>query len=318
MISMERSGGGLPLKALALGLGLWVFSGSSAPAWGQAPGPTPTEPSILGSLFSSKLGLGELGYGKPGLLPGFSGFGLGFHPGYGYGGSGLGVGAHGGYPYYGGPGYPHGEPRLRRFGPATPFPYYGGPGDSCYGPTHRYEATGPLVVDRPVARVDDPYEQDFGSYSGAIPYPETVFATYASAAAATGSSAGGVGSPSPTTGSGYEPETLLDRPSTSTSPNGDGAGGTLIQAAELGFEQEPIIEAGGVHVMKVTNVHPGTEAQKAGLNVGDLIHSINGYHTDQPGNLPWITANAAPDRVLKMIVRAAGDGKERTVSIQLP
>ena len=76
---------------------------------------------------------GTLGYAKPGLYPGFQGFGLGYHLGYGYGGSALGVGADGGYPFYGGPGYPHPWPTLRRIGGITPFPFYGGPGGPMPG-----------------------------------------------------------------------------------------------------------------------------------------------------------------------------------------
>jgi hypothetical protein len=319
MISQERSGGGLAWKAMALMMGALASAGLTEPALGDGPPPPPPpEPSVWGSLFSSKLGMGDLGYGPPGLHSGFAGFGLGFHRGYGYGGDGLGVGAHGGYPFYGGPGYPHVDPTLRRFGANRPFPYYGGPGDDCHGPTQRYAPTGPLAVDQPVVKIDDPYAQDYGSYSGAIPYPETLFAPYAAAAAATGSSAGIPGLPPGVAGSSGDPEALLDRPTTSTSPDGAPRVGGIIQADDLGFAQEPAVDDKGVRVMKVTSLRAGSPADEAGLGVGDLIHSINGYHTDQPGNLPWITANAAPDRVLKTIVHSTRDGKDRTLMISLP
>jgi hypothetical protein len=117
------------------------------------------------------LGYGTLGYGGNGLDLGFYGFGLSFHRGYGYGGRGLGVGASGGYPYYGGPGYPsdlHAQ-------------YFSG--------------VGPLVVDRPVAL--EAFDQgaaefpgDYGPFTGAIPHPETLFAPFTDAAAASGSSTG--------------------------------------------------------------------------------------------------------------------------------
>jgi hypothetical protein len=319
MISQERIGDGLAWKAVFLAMGALASIGPLNPALGDGPPPPPPpEPSVWGSLFPSKLGMGDLGYGPPGLHSGFAGFGLGFHRGYGFGGDGLGVGAHGGYPYYGGPGYPHGDPRLRRFGANRPFPYYGGPGDACHGPTQRYAPTGPLVVDQPVVKVDDPYAQDYGSFSGVIPYAETVFAPYAAAAAATGSSAGVPGLPPGTAGADGEPEGLLDRPTTSTSPEGSTGPGGLIQAIDLGFEQEPAVDPNGVRVMKVRSLRPGSPADKGLLGVGDLIYSINGYHTDQPGNLPWITSNAAPDRVLKVIVHSARDGKERSLMISLP
>ena len=70
--------------------------------------------------------------------------------------------------------------------------------------------------------------------------------------------------------------------------------------------------------MKVANVYPGTAAERAGLQVGDVIHSINGYLTEQRGNLAWIIANAAPNNTLTMNVRTASDGKEHTVTAQIP
>src|SRR5262249_56904486 len=65
------------------------------------------------------LGLGALGWGGPGLYPGFYGFGLSFHRGYGYGGYGLGVGARGGGPPYRGA---RGPPRRPVPPPRPPAP----------------------------------------------------------------------------------------------------------------------------------------------------------------------------------------------------
>ena len=85
---------------------------------GKAGGPIPWLARIT-PHSSAILTHGTLGYGPPGEHPGFFGFGLSFHPGYGYGGNGLGVGAYGGYPCYGGPGYPiqYGYPHFAN-------PYY--------------------------------------------------------------------------------------------------------------------------------------------------------------------------------------------------
>jgi hypothetical protein len=134
------------------------------------------------------------GHGGDGPYPGFLGFGLSYHLGYGYGGSGLGVGNHGGYPYYGGSGYPHGEPGLQRFGKISRLAYYGGRGDPHDGHSNYFAGIGPLVVDRPVATVgednDLSHGSDFGPFTGALPYPEWLFAPYAAEAAATGSSTG--------------------------------------------------------------------------------------------------------------------------------
>lgn len=126
---------------------------------------------------------GTLGYGPPGLHPGFQGFGLGFHRGYGYGGAALGPGAEGGLPFYGGPGYPHPAPALRRIGGINPFPHFAGPG----GPTPEqpwfYGGVGPLVADPPVLKiVGAPAESGYGDYHGMMPYPETTFAPYSSSA----------------------------------------------------------------------------------------------------------------------------------------
>jgi hypothetical protein len=219
------------------------------------------------------LGYGTLGYGGIGLYPGFYGFGLSYHLGYGYGGRGLGVGADGGYPYYRGPGYP------------------------SFGDAHYSGGIGPLVVDRPVAlefdRREPGYAGDYGPFTGALPYPETLFAPYVAEAAATGSSAG-VPSPSP-----------------SATADAD-------RGRYLGIDEEPVVDADGVRGMKVTKVYPGTAAEKAGLHAGDVIHSINGYLTTERGNLAWIIANRAFSRVLSMNVRTATDGKNHTITAQLP
>lgn len=94
MIPLVRGGGRLPQNALPLALGSWVFFASSTMAYGGG----------LESL--SHIGHSRMDRGGHGLYPGFYGFGLSYHLGYGYGGYGLGVGADGGYPYYGGPAIP--------------------------------------------------------------------------------------------------------------------------------------------------------------------------------------------------------------------
>ena len=192
MNTPPRVNGRLPLKALALGLGIGVFSGSLVMAFQGEPEVSAKPPKgTKGGLFGRRITEnGTLGY-KPGVYPGFPGFGLGYHPGYGYGGAGLGTGAGGGFPLYAGPGYPHCEPKLRRIGGITPFPFYGGPGYPRVGYTNYFQPDiGPLVVQPPVAPVTDRAELDFGSFTGALPYPETAFAPYAGEE--TGSSTGTV------------------------------------------------------------------------------------------------------------------------------
>ena len=135
------------------------------------------------------LGYGTLGYGPPGVYPGFHGFGLGYHPGYGYGGDALGVGADGGYPFYGGPGYPHCEPRLRRIGGITPSAYFGGPGYPSAEQPNYFGAVGPLVSDQPVIKLDTDHDglidgASYGPFTGALANPEALFSASTTRAAA--------------------------------------------------------------------------------------------------------------------------------------
>ena len=111
MISQIWGGGRRLSRAFALVLCSGLLSHSSALA--QTDGmavmnPDLNDHKVIKDHHTHKVSAaGTLGYGPPGVYPGFQGFGLGFHRGYGYGGDALGVGAEGGYPFYGGPGYPH-------------------------------------------------------------------------------------------------------------------------------------------------------------------------------------------------------------------
>ena len=296
MTSLVRGGGWLPLKAFALALGARIFHGSSVVAGGDG---------LAGP------GYGTLGYGGPGLYPGFQGFGLGYHPGYGYGGDALGVGAEGGYPFYGGPGYPHPWPRLRRIGGITPFPYYGGPGFPSPDHPNDYGGVGPLVADQPVVRIgSDGYDPGYGPFTGVLPYPETFFAPFTAMSSAGGSSSGVSSSTAPAVGFG-QPSASIP-PAMGEIPNSPPAG------RSLGIDAQPVVDASGMRGLKVSKVYPGTAAEKAGLHPGAVIHSVNGYLTQQRGDLVWFIAQAAPDNVLKMNVRTASDGNEHTITVQLP
>ena len=93
----------------------------------------------------------------------FQGFGLKYHPGYGYGGRAIGVGPFGGYPRYGGP------------GAIVPF---------CpVGPLVETETVA-IIVPRPESWPVIPDTGAYGPYTGALPYPESLFAPYTAAAAA--------------------------------------------------------------------------------------------------------------------------------------
>jgi S1-C subfamily serine protease len=138
-----------------------------------------------------------------------------------------------------------------------------------------------------------PYDVGFGPFTGAFPYPESYFAPYTAAAATVGSSA------APTA------------PAPSSPLNAD-------PVRSLGIDEESVVDVGGMRGMKVWRVYPGSPAEQAGLRSGDVIRSINGYRTEQPGNVAWIVGNAAPDKVLKMRVRTAADGQEHMITATLP
>ena len=250
---------------------------------------------------------GTLGYGPPGLHAGFQGFGLGYHLGYGYGGEALGVGADGGYPYYGGPGYPHSAPPLRRLGPIVPFAYSGGPGYATPGHPNFFGGVGPLVGDQPVIQIEsEPGEADdangYGAFSGTLPYPESAFAPFTTAAGASGPS-GGVSTSRPAPNPSNAPAATGVLPPTSS--------------RSLGVDTEPDVDANGVRGLRVTRVDPGGAAGKAGLGAGDVIRSANGYLTEQPGNVTWILNEAAPDGVVTLSVRVANERDVRTVTARL-
>jgi hypothetical protein len=85
----------------------------------------------------------------------------------------------------------------------------------------------------------------------------------------------------------------------------------------LGIDEDPVVIDNGIKAMKVGKVYPGTAAEKAGLQTGDVIRSVNGYLTEQRGNLAWVIANAAPNNELKLNVQAAKDGQTRLIMAKL-
>jgi hypothetical protein len=239
-----------------------------------------------------------LGYGPPGDHPGFYGFGLSFHPGYGYGGNALGVGALGGYPCYGGPGYPlhYGYPRF------TACPYY--------------EGIGQLYFDQPVVITELMGAEDFGPYTGASEYAYT-HPSDAAEAAATGSAIPGrVSYPdrsatNPTLEATYiPPETV---------PPGAGAMNPVpAEGRFLGMELEPGVGADNRRGLRIASVLPGSTAENAGLETGDLILSVNGQATQQRADLRRIVAGAAADTLLNMNVLKASTGQEQAVTVRIP
>jgi hypothetical protein len=95
-------------------------------------------------------------------------------------------------------------------------------------------------------------------------------------------------------------------------------GSPSSQKRLLGIDEEPVVIAGGVKAMKVGKVYPGTAAEKAGLQAGDVIRSVNGYLTEQRGSLAWVIANATPKNELKLNIQTAKDGQTRLITATLP
>jgi hypothetical protein len=327
MITHIPRGGPLPLKAFALALGVWVLFDSSLVAGDDqvvVTDPTQMVQKPKTSYHAqSNSSYGTLGYGPPGLFPGFQGFGLGYHLGYGYGGAALGVGAEGGYPFYGGPGYPHPEPTLRRIGGINPFPYYGGPGYPTPDHPNYFGMFGPLVFDQPVVTIATdtgaPIEATgYGPFTGGIPNPEALFAPFtARAAAGAATMEEGPSRPPaiPTTPSPTTPPPGASIPS--TPPAAGVASPSSAVGRSLGIEEEPVVDSHGARGIKISNIYSGAAAEKAGLHAGDVVYSSNGYPTQVRGNLAWIINHAAPTKVLTMKVRTATDGKEHTITAQL-
>jgi hypothetical protein len=314
MRSLVRGGGRLRRIVLAAGSLAWAVSVSfcRADSGPSGEGSCPTCRKPLGSHHKPHgvPAAGTLGYGPPGVYPGFQGFGLGYHPGYGFGGQALGVGVDGGYPFYGGPGYPHPWPTLRRLCGINPFPHYGGPGGPVPGHPNYFAPTGPLAPDRPVVvherdPRDPAFAADYGGFTGTVPYPETTFAPFLTIDATDRSSSSASSGPAPNAppNTAPAPGEVLDERAASRS---------------LGVDAGPFVTAGRERGLKVTWVQPGGPAEKAGFCVGDLIRSANGHVTEQPGHLAWIIAHAPPDKVLKISVRAANDGQVRSITAKLP
>jgi hypothetical protein len=239
----------------------------------------------------------ELGYGPPGLHPGFYGFGLSFHPGYGYGGNALGVGAYGGYPCYGGPGYPlhYGYPKFA-------YPYY--------------EGIGQLYYDQPVVITELMDAGDFGPYTGASAYAY-VHPSYAAEAAATGSFVPGAPSYPDTSATTPTPEaTFTPRETTPPGPGATNRG--AVQDRFLGMVVDAVTAPDGQRGLGVVSVLPGSTAENAGLRAGDIILSIDGQPAAQREVLGRIIAGAAPGSTLRLFVRQTSTGREQTITVRVP
>ncbi len=299
MISMNRSVGRLLVMGLMLGWGVRAPStrtNDAVPANNAPPaqcrqGPNcPTHGTAARARASARVGTGYLG------------FSLNYHLGYGYGGDAVGAGPDGGYPLYGGPGYWHPAPTLKRHGGINPFVYYGGPGGPTPGHPQYFGGVTGLAPDQPVVTfetapgVPTTY-RTYGQYNGAIPYPESTFAPFTVEAATLGST--------------------RDRERTSDAATAN-AEREKNAGVLFGIVTNPVSENDHARGLQITGILPDSPAEKAGLKVGDLILEINGYLTHRANDLGWIFEHAVTDKTLKIKVRGENEGKDREVKAELP
>jgi membrane-associated protease RseP (regulator of RpoE activity) len=162
------------------------------------------------------------------------------------------------------------------------------------------------------------YSTGYGFFTGGPPNPEARFAAFTAAASVGGSSSGVTSPYVPSPPGTSAPPAGLSPPSASIPPASGESTSLPPQRPTLGIDAEPVVDADGVRVLKISKVYPATAAEKAGLHAGDAIRSINGYRTEQTANVAWIITNAAPDNVLKLNVRAASDHQEHPITAQLP
>jgi len=113
------------------------------------------------------------------------------------------------------------------------------------------------------------------------------------------------------------PGYVYSDPSPVAPAEGAAVDAALPQGRYLGIDERAVVDSSG-QGMQVMRVYPGSPAEQAGLQMGDVIRSANGYVTEQHGNLAWIIANAAPNGVLQLNVRTARDGADHVISARVP
>ena len=100
-------------------------------------------------------------------------------------------------------------------------------------------------------------------------------------------------------------------------PPATGTSAVPGQGRYLGIDEMPVVD-GGVRGMRIMRVYPGSAAEQAGLQPGDVIHSANGYAIQEYGNLTWVISNLPPNGILRMSVRTARDGMEHILGATIP
>jgi hypothetical protein len=291
---LRRCGAKLSLTALVLALGIWSLSGASAFGHGGGGGGGGGHGGGgmggMGGMGGHMGGMGMGGMGMGGM--GMGGMGMGGMGGGRFGG-GFGGGRFGGFNR----GFGFGGLGFGGFG-------FGGFWPGFYG----YYPYG--------------YGLGYGGYGG-LGYGGLGYGGYG------GMGYGGMGYGYP--GYGYAANAYPSSPNGGAMPASGGFGYNAayvspasgaatpgMQRRYLGIDEEPMVGSDGSKAIKISNVYPNTAAEKAGLKVGDVLRSVNGYLTEQRGNLAWIIANATPNSELKLNVQTAKDGQTHQIVATLP
>jgi PDZ domain len=283
---LRRCGAKLSLTALVLALGIWSLSGASAFGHGGGGG------GGGGHGGGGMGGMGGMGGHMGGMgMGGMGGMGMG-----GMGGGRFGGGRFGGFNRgfgfgglgFGGFGFGGFYPGFYGYYPYGYGLGYGGYGGLGYGGLG-YGGYGGL---------------GYGGY-GDMGYG---YPGYGYAANAYPSSP--IGGAMPASG-GFGYNAAYVAPASGAATPG-------MQRRYLGIDEEPMVGSDGSKAMKISNIYPNTPAEKAGLKVGDVLRSVNGYLTEQRGNLAWIIANATPNNELKLNVQTAKDGQRHQIVATLP
>src|SRR5271166_2054610 len=222
--------------------------------------------------------------------------GGGFHGGgFGWGHSGMG----GGFYHHGGYGFRGYYPGFFGFGYG--YPWYGyGYGYPGYGYGYGYGYPD--------------YGLGYSGYGSGYYYPDYTYGTgyvYPGSSYVVDSNGnpGYVAAP----GSGYTYSSAYGTvPLQATTP----AALSSFPLPSLGIDEEKVSDATGSHI-QVTRVHPGSPAERAGLQAGDTIVSANGYLTQEAGNLAWIINHHAPNGVVILNIRKVANEQAATVNATL-
>ncbi|WP_343122690.1 DegQ family serine endoprotease [Luteimonas sp. J29] len=91
--------------------------------------------------------------------------------------------------------------------------------------------------------------------------------------------------------------------------------GVMFQANPITTEQARGFKLPDTLGALVSEVVPGSAAEKAGIEVGDVIRSADGVVIRQPGDLPPIVGNKAPGTKVRIVVFR--DGRERSFDVVL-